>query len=83
MEGGGRKPTNKQNKDAEGCQQGSKHLRQVVEVLYGASRPDGDPVDLVVQSVQEEAQELLSILLAAGNRRRDVSADAAVRRRVL
>ena len=43
-------------------------LRQVVEVLHGPSRPDGDPVDLVVQAVQEETQELLGILLAAGHR---------------
>ncbi len=43
-------------------------LRQVVEVLYSASRPDSDPVDLVVQAVQEETQELLSILLATRHR---------------
>lgn len=61
------------------CQHRSKHLRQVVKVLYGASWPDGDPVHLVVQSVQEETQELLSILLAAGNRCGHVSADATVR----
>lgn len=42
------------------------HSRQVVEVLDASSGPDGDPVDLVVQPVQEEAQELLSVLLAAG-----------------
>lgn len=56
----------------------SVHLRQVVEVLHSASRPDSDPVDLVVQSVQEETQELLSILLAAGHRKqseREIPAD--------
>lgn len=41
------------------------YLRQVVEVLHSASWPDGDPVDLVVQTVQEETQKLLSVLLAA------------------
>lgn len=40
------------------------YSRQVVKVLAAAPRPDGDPVDLVVQPVQEEAQELLSVLLA-------------------
>lgn len=45
------------------------HSRQVVEVLDASSRPDGDPVDLVVQPVQKEAQELLGILLAAGGTR--------------
>lgn len=69
----------KKKKHAERCQRRSKHLRQVVEVLYSASWPDSDPVDLVVQSVQEETQELLSILLAVGNRCRDTSADATVR----
>lgn len=41
------------------------YLRQVVEVLHSASRSDSDPIDLVVQAIQEETQELLSILLAA------------------
>lgn len=44
------------------------YLRQVVEVLYSASRPDCDPVDLVVQAVKQETQKLLSVLLAAGHR---------------
>lgn len=59
----------------------SDDLRQVVEVLHSAPRPDGDPVDLVVQSVQEETQELLSILLAAGRRKqseRVTSADVTL-----
>lgn len=43
------------------------YLRQVVEVLHGASRPHGDPVDLVVKTVEEKPQELLSVLLAAGH----------------
>lgn len=52
------------------------HSRQVVEVLDASPGPDGDPVDLVVQPVQEEAQELLSILLAArGEREGGGSAD--------
>lgn len=42
-----------------------RYLRQVVKVFHGASWSHSDPVDLVVQAVQEEAQELLSILLAA------------------
>lgn len=46
------------------------HSRQVVEVLDASSGSDGDPVDLVVQPVQEEAQELLSVLLAARGYRR-------------
>lgn len=48
------------------------HSRQVVEVLDASSGPDGDPVDLVVQPVQEEAQELLSVLLAAGGQQRPI-----------
>lgn len=51
------------------------HSRQVVEVLDASSGPDGDPVDLVVQPVQEEAQELLSVLLAARGQERRMSAE--------
>lgn len=42
----------------------AKHLRQMIEVVVGWTRPDCDPVHLVVQTVQQEAQKLLSILLA-------------------
>lgn len=45
------------------------YSREVVQVLHAAPGPDGDPVDLVVQPVQEEAQELLSVLLAVEQRR--------------
>lgn len=51
------------------------HSRQVVEVLDASSGPDGDSVDLVVQPVQEEAQELLSVLLAARGQERRMSAE--------
>lgn len=35
----------------------------MIKVFHGASRPDGDPVDLIVQTVQEKTQELLGVLL--------------------
>lgn len=41
----------------------------MVQVLGAPSRPDRDPVDLVVQPVQEETQELLSVLLAVTHTR--------------
>ena len=52
------------------------YSRQVVKVLCSASRPDSDPVDLVVQAVQEETQELLSVLLAARHTERTHSVRA-------
>lgn len=47
----------------------TEYLRQVVEVLHCAPRPNRDPVDLVVQTIQEETQKLLSVLLAAKHTR--------------
>lgn len=59
------------------------YLRKVVEVLYCASRPDSHPVHLVVQAIQEETQELLSILLAAGHRNRNISSSSCVQTEVM
>lgn len=45
-------------------------LREVVEVLYGRSGPQRPPVHFIMKPVQEEAQELLSILLTVTDTKR-------------
>lgn len=42
----------------------SQYLRQVIKIFDSASGPDRDSVDFIVQAVEEEAEELLSVLLA-------------------
>lgn len=44
-------------------------LREVVEVLYRRSGPQRPSVYFVMEPIQEEAQELLSILLTTTERK--------------